>query len=68
MNQHINPVGMGWEWEYKFHSHGNPVKISVSQDWCLIFTSPSVSVALRQIGAMHLKLTAAMRPYSSLNQ
>ena len=30
-------------------------------------TSPSVSVALRPIGATHLKLTAAMRPYSSLN-
>ena len=29
-------------------------------------TSPSVSVALRRIGATHLKLTAAMRPYSSL--
>ena len=28
-------------------------------------TSPSVSVALRRIGAVHLKLTAAMRPYSS---
>ena len=29
-------------------------------------TSPSVSVALRRIGATHLKLTAAMRPYSPL--
>ena len=28
--------------------------------------SPSVSVALRRIGATHLKLTAAMRPYFSL--
>ena len=33
----------------------------------LITTSPSVSVALRRIGATHLVLTAAMRPYSSLN-
>ena len=31
-----------------------------------IYTSPSVSVALRPIGATHLKLTADMRPYSSL--
>ena len=31
------------------------------------YTSPSVSVALRRIGATHLMLTAAMRPYSSLN-
>ena len=32
----------------------------------IINTSPSVSVALRRIGATHLKLTADMRPYSSL--
>ena len=31
-----------------------------------IYMSPSVSVALRRIGAPHLKLTADMRPYSSL--
>ena len=28
----------------------------------IVMTSPSVSVALRRIGATHLKLTATMRP------
>ena len=42
------------------------IDMGVSLSENIMNTSPSVSVALRRIGATHLKLTAAMRPYSPL--